>query len=75
MHLGHDLFDRARAIVGVPRSGLTILHDPLHEDLLSVAVVALVEGSDPSEAVRQYRASETAWRRVTGPLLFEGIAA
>ena len=73
---GHALFDAARAIVGPDRnSGLKVWRDPLHEDLLSVAVVALIEGSDATEAVRRYRATETGWRRVTGPLLIDGIAA
>lgn len=71
LHRGHELFDRARAIVGPARSGLTILLDPLHEDLLSVATLALLEGRDAIEAVRRFRASETAWRRITGPIAME----
>lgn len=74
LHHGHALFDAARAVVGPARSGLTILYDPLHEDLLSEAVVALIEGRDPSAAVRAYRAAETTWRRITGPLLREFAA-
>lgn len=63
--LGHPLFDAARAIVGMDRGTLTMLHDPLREDLLSEAVVALVEGRDPSEAVRRFRAIENGWRAWT----------
>ena len=73
-HTGHPLFDLARSIVGATRSGLTILHDPLHEDLLSVAVVALVEGVDPVAAVKAFRSREIAWRRTSGPLLVEFAA-
>jgi hypothetical protein len=74
---GHPIFDQARALVGPdPKGFMTYLADPLHEDLLSVAVVAIIEGSDPLAAVRRFRAAETGWRRVAGPLLDEwGIAA
>ena len=74
LHQGHPLFDAARAIVGHDTSGLTVLRDPLHEDLLSEAVVAFVEASDPVERVRRFRAAEIAWRRITGQL-FAGAAA
>jgi hypothetical protein len=73
---GHPIFEQARAIVGPDKSGFTVLLDPLNEDLMSVAVVALIEGTDPVAAVRRFRANETAWRRLTGPLLDEwGLAA
>jgi hypothetical protein len=49
------------------------LHDPLHDDLVSVAVLALVEGSDPHQAVRAYRRRELSWGYVTAPLIIEGL--
>lgn len=68
-HVGHPLFDAARAIVGPRVTSLVTLHDPLHEDLLSEAVLALLEGRDPAEAVRAYGARERAYGRVTCPLI------
>jgi hypothetical protein len=71
LHQGHPFFDRARAIVGPRRSTLTVLADPLPDDLIAVAVLALVEGADPREAVRRFKAIERAWGRITAPLLGE----
>jgi hypothetical protein len=68
LHEGHELFDRARAVVGPRRSSLTTLHDPLYDDLLSVATLALIEGRDPTDAVRAYGAHERSFGRVTCPL-------
>lgn len=69
LHLGHDLFEAARRIVGPKRSSLITLHDPLHEDMLSEATLALIEGRDPGEAVRAYGARERAFGRVTCQLV------
>jgi hypothetical protein len=69
MHIGHRLFEHARRIVGPRRSTLDALYDPLYDDLLSVATVALLEGEDAEEAVRRYGARERAFGRVTCPLL------
>lgn len=69
LHLGHHLFEEAHRIVGHRRSTLTTLHDPLHDDLLSVATLALLEGRDPVEAVRHYGATERTFGRVTAPLI------
>jgi hypothetical protein len=71
MHAGHRLFDRARAIVGPRRSSLVTLYDPLHDDLLSEATLALLEGRDPREAIRAFRAREQAFGRITCPLFAE----
>jgi hypothetical protein len=68
LHVGHDLFERARHIVGPRRSNLTTLHDPLYDDLLSEATLALIEGRDPRDAIRAYGARERAFGRVTCPL-------
>ena len=48
LHHGHDLFAQARRIVGPRRTSLVTLHDPLHDDLLSEATLAILEGRDPS---------------------------
>ncbi len=69
LHLGHDLFERAREVVGPRRSTLVTLQDPLCDDLVSEATLALIEGRDPEAAIRAYRARERAFGRVTCPLL------
>ena len=69
LHLGHELFERARRIVGPRRSTLVTLHDPLYDDILSEATLALLEGRDPREAVRAFGARERAFGRITCPLL------
>jgi hypothetical protein len=71
LHQGHELFDLARGIVGPKRSSLVSLHDPLYEDILSEATLALIEGRDPEEAVRAYGARERAFGRITCPLFEE----
>jgi hypothetical protein len=68
MHIGHDLFEEARRIVGPRRTSLTTLYDPLYDDLLSEATLALIEGRDPVSAIRHYRSSERSFGRVTCPL-------
>lgn len=74
LHQGHPLFDQARAIVGPNRSGLTILRDPLYDDLISVATLAILRGLDAAAEVRRFRAAENTWRRITCPIAME-IAA
>jgi hypothetical protein len=69
LHSGHPLFDRARAIVGPRRTSLTTLYDPLYDDLIAVATLAILEGTDPKEAVRIYGARERAFGRVTCQLI------
>lgn len=71
LHDGHDLFDEARRIVGQRRTSLVTLYDPLHDDLLSEATLALIEGRDPHEAIRTFRSREQAFGRVTCPLFLE----
>lgn len=73
LHVGHELFDRARRIIGPRLSALTTLHDPLYDDLLSEATLAMIEGRDPQEAVRAFAAQERAYGRITLPL-FESAA-
>jgi hypothetical protein len=69
LHLGHDLFEKARRIVGPRRTSLVTLYDPLYDDLLSVATLALIEGRDAQDAVRRYGAQERSFGRMTCPLL------
>lgn len=69
LHLGHDLFEQARRVVGQRRTTLIALHDPLHDDLLSEATLALLEGRDPVEAIRRYGSKERAFGRMTCPIL------
>ena len=71
LHEGHVLFEQARRIVGPKRSSLVSLHDPLHEDMLSEATLALLEGRDPRAAIRAFGARERAFGRVTCPLFEE----
>lgn len=69
LHTGHDLFEMAREIVGPRRTTFMVLQDPLYDDLLSEATLALIEGRDPHEAVRAYGARERSFGRVTCRLL------
>jgi hypothetical protein len=69
MHVGHAIFERAREIVGPRRTTLVSLHDPLHDDLLSEATLAILEGRDPHDAIRSYGAKERSFGRATCPLL------
>jgi hypothetical protein len=69
MHLGHDLFEIARRVVGPRRTSLVTLYDPLYDDLLSEATLALIEGRDPEDAVRRYGAAERTFGRVTCQIL------
>ena len=68
MHLGHELFELARRIVGPRRTSLVTLYDPLYDDLLSEATLALIEGRDPQDAIRRYGAAERTFGRVTCPI-------
>jgi len=61
----HPVLELARRIVGPQKTSLTTLYDPLHDDLVAVAALALVEGSDPTDAVARYRTDELRWGRVT----------
>jgi hypothetical protein len=71
LHVGHSLFDEARKVVGPRVTSLVQLHDPLYDDLIAEATLALIEGRDPKDAVRAYGARERAFGRVTCPLFEE----
>lgn len=71
LHRGHTLFERARQIVGPRTTTLISLADPLYDDLVSEATLALIEGRDPTDAIRAYGARERAFGRVTCPLFEE----
>jgi hypothetical protein len=64
---GHVLFDAAHALVGRVWYGDT-MYDPLKEDAMSEAILAMLEGRDPREAVRHYLAAERAWTARTYPI-------
>jgi len=74
LHQGHPLFDQARAVVGPERTALTVLADPLYDDLISVATLAILQGRDAREDVRRFRATEMSWRRITCEIVL-GMAA
>lgn len=65
LHIGHDLFAVARRIVGPRRTSLVTLYDPLYDDLVSEATLALIEGRDPEAAVRSYGSRERSLGRLT----------
>ena len=69
--MGPPLFERARKIVGPRRSTLVTLQNPLYDDLVSEATLALIEGRDPADAVRAFGACERAFGRVTCQLFEE----
>ena len=71
LHVGHELFEQAREVVGPRLTSLVQLHDPLYEDLVSEATLAIIEGRDPRDAVRAYGTRERAYGRVTCPLYEE----
>ena len=71
LHVGHELFEQAREVVGPRLTNLVQLHDPLYEDLVSEATLAMIEGRDPEDAVRNYGARERAYGRVTCQLFEE----
>ena len=71
MHVGHAVFEQAREVVGPRATNLVQLHDPLYDDLLSEATLAIIEGRDPKDAVRNYGARERAYGRVTCQLFEE----
>lgn len=55
-------------IVGPRRTSLVSLHDPLYDDLLSVAVLAILEGTDPTLEVAAYGSRERSYGRITAPI-------
>ncbi|HSP19368.1 MAG TPA: hypothetical protein VLQ79_07640 [Myxococcaceae bacterium] len=65
LHVGHDLFAVARRIVGPRRTALVTLYDPLYDDLLSEATLALLEGRDAQAAVRAYGSRERSLGHLT----------
>jgi hypothetical protein len=71
LHVGHPVFEQAREVVGPRKSSLVHLHDPLYDDLLSEATLAIIEGRDPEDAVRAYGTRERTFGRVTCPLFEE----
>jgi hypothetical protein len=68
LHVGHAVFEQARQVVGPRVTSLVQLHDPLYDDLVSEATLAIIEGRDPEDAVRAYGLRERSFGRVTCPL-------
>lgn len=68
--LDHPLLAEAALLVPSPQAGRDVRFraEVMAEDARSEAVLAMVEGRDPSAAVRAYRAWEGAWGRRTAPL-------
>jgi hypothetical protein len=44
-------------------------YDPLHDDLIAVAALALVEGKDAAAEVQRFRSQEVSWGRKTAALI------
>ena len=65
---GHPLFEEAARIVPFYGRGRSVSfwHEELEYDLRAEAVLALLEGRDPVEAVNRYRGRERTWERTTG---------
>jgi len=71
---GHPLFDEAVRLVPFAGRGRSVSFwlEELEYDLRAEAVLAMLEGRDPAEAVKSYRGRETNWQRHAGwagPLL------
>ena len=73
LHVGHELFEQARAIVRdiTPMAVLKSRVELDREDARSEAVLAALEERDPELAAIGYLRSEATWRRLTRPLLGE----
>lgn len=72
LHSGeHPALERARELVPDPRRGTHLAWwlEELAADLRSEAALAILEGRDPVEAVRRYRAREHTWARLTAPIV------
>lgn len=66
----HPLLDAAAELVpmGVTGTLLRFRAEMTVEDARSEAVVALIEGRDPSDAVKAFMARERAWEALHAPL-------
>ena len=69
LHQGHELFDQARTFVTTSIDKRDYVYDPLRDELISVAVLALLSGDDPRAAVRAEVSREMTWRRIHLPLI------
>lgn len=70
LHQGHSLLDRARAIVERfrrPDQRATLV-DPLYDDMIGEAVVALLVGYDPVMTIQKTLHDEWQWRLRLAPL-------
>jgi hypothetical protein len=75
LHVGHDLFDQARELVATHTrmhpDNRRLYLDPLYDDLISVATLAILEGSDPETSLKTFLHDENRWRWSALPLLEE----
>lgn len=68
---GHEVLEQAVELVGRPWVGRRDTYDPSREDWAAEAVLAILEGRDPEEAVQLARRADMAWRFSTVELLPE----
>ena len=64
MPTGHSLYSQAQELLGSTRSSGRALKwqsELDHEDATQIAVLALLEGGDPSPAVKAFRSAQRAW--------------
>lgn len=73
--VGHDLFDRAREIVGKRHGTLISLYDTSYDDHIGAVILALVAGEDPDKALKDskqffrgygYRTTNLAYTNADG---------
>lgn len=75
-HTGdHELFEWVREVI--PSSSWTTrdqvsVFEIMNEDLRSEAILAVLEGRDPDEAIKAYRRAENEWKYKTAPYRLDG---
>ena len=69
--------EQAAAITGehIRPDRRTWILDPLYEDCLSTAALAILTGQDPHAAVLAVLREERSWRLATAPLMDEVLRA
>lgn len=61
LFVGHPVLEQAVALTGRAWYGAD-LYDPTREDAAAEAVLAILEGRDPKEAIHDFRKKEWEWR-------------
>jgi hypothetical protein len=72
LFLGHPILEQAQALAGRPWYG-GALYDATREDAAGEAVLAILEGRDPEEAIHAFMADEREWHGRTVSL-FPNVA-